>query len=107
MKWKKICDYFAEEATFSPSVRYKLINTGETHGFSEVWWNEVYECCETIEWIEFSKYKDEYRGALLSKREINVSDSIKKPLDRLAILYTDEGSVFKIRAYVKPKLPEL
>ncbi len=99
-KWKDICDYFSKEDTFSPMVRDKLLTTEEISGFAEVWWNEVYECCEAIEWMEFSKYKYEYRGNLMPKKEIDVTIEVQAALDRLGITYTDEEGVFKVCGYI-------
>lgn len=99
-KWKEICDYFSNENTFSPLVRGKLLTNGEMSGFAEVWWTEVFGCCELIEWMEFSKYKYEHRGNLLPKKEMDVTVEVKEALDDIGVAYTDEERVFKVWGYI-------
>ncbi|BBM82860.1 DUF6678 family protein [Candidatus Uabimicrobium amorphum] len=96
-KWNKLCLSFDK---ISPEVRYKSIDGNEIYGFSKVWWHELFSDSETIEWIDIKTVLTEFRGRLIPPKEIDISRSILKILEKFNISYTTGEKYFRIWCYI-------
>lgn len=99
-KWRELCEDFEIIQNLNIKVRYKLITTDQTFGFSPVWWSQLFEDTPFIEWLEFDPIVTEYRGRLTSDKETNRSGEILDILKKHSIRYCKEGSYFKVWGYI-------
>ncbi|KZN58928.1 hypothetical protein N474_25400 [Pseudoalteromonas luteoviolacea CPMOR-2] len=99
-KWRELCDEFGELHSLNISIRYKLISSNETLGFSPVWWDELFEESTGIEWLDFNPIVCEHRGRLVSDKETDRSDEILSVLKDLGIKYSIQESYFRVWGYL-------
>ena len=85
-----------------PYVRYKLIyDENPNAGFTAVWWHELLEIAETIEWLEVDPFKREWLGRLVADRVTDFSDVVSAQLVQYSIPYSIENGMFRIWGYLR------
>jgi len=99
-KWAELCSTFDCQNEESPNVRYKLLYSEQEFGFSKIWWDELLNECEAIEWIDFELVLREHRGNLLPDKEIDISERIKATLKTHDIPYSVEGKNLRVWGYI-------
>ena len=99
-KWKEFIDSVSKLEDLNPKIRYQCITSDEIFGFSQVWWNELYEICAEIKWLEIDPVKKEFRGKLVSDKETDYSDLVSSLLSQANIPYSIEGRYFKVWGYI-------
>ena len=99
-KWCELCEEFESLQSLNVNVRYKLIATDQLFGFSPVWWRQLFEETPFIEWLEFDPIVTEYRGRLISHKEIDRSAEIVNVLQKHSISYSKEQSYFRVWGYI-------
>lgn len=101
-KWRKLELALHEEPDFVPHVRYKLLEDEEPNpGFTPVWWHELLEIVESIEWLEIDPLKREHRGRLLPEKTTDFTDYIDSQLHKYGIPYSREGQGVRIWGYLR------
>lgn len=99
-KWKELIDAESNIDGFSPEVRYQCITSEVVFGFSQVWWNELYEKSSSIKWLEIDPIKTEYRGELVSGKETDYSELVEKLLNKNNIPHSIVNKCLKIWGYI-------
>lgn len=99
-KWKELCSAFEVNNGINPNVRYKRIDSNDIYGFSPVWWDEIFEESPAIEWLDFDLVKRNFRGHLVSDKEIDISEEIYKVMKMFKIPYSIEQSYLRVWGYI-------
>ena len=99
-KWRELCHDFEKLHSLNISVRYKLISSEETLGFSSVWWDEILEESPGIEWLEFNPIVFEHRGLLVEDKKTERIDEILTVLKKHRIKYSMQGPNFRVWGYI-------
>lgn len=101
-KWCELEKALNESEDFIPYVRYKLIyDENPNTGFTAVWWHELLEIAETIEWLEVDPFKREWLGRLVADRVTDFSDVVSAQLAQYSIPYSIENGMFRIWGYLR------
>lgn len=101
-KWCELEKALNGSEDFIPYVRYKLIyNENPNAGFTAVWWPELLEIAETIEWLEVDPFKREWLGRLVADRVTDFSDVVSAQLAQYSIPYSIENGMFRIWGYLR------
>lgn len=101
-KWCELEKALNESEDFIPYVRYKLIyDENPNTGFTAVWWYELLEIAETIEWLEVDPFKREWLGRLVADRVTDFSDVVSAQLAQYSIPYSIENGMFRIWGYLR------
>ncbi|MCG9963945.1 DUF6678 family protein [Shewanella cutis] len=101
-KWRKLEQALHEEPEFVPHVRYKLlVEDGPNPSFTPVWWHELLEIADSIEWLEIDPFKREKIGRLLPEKTTDFSDYIQTQLHKYAIPFSIETQRFRIWGYLR------
>lgn len=101
-KWCELEKALNGSEDFIPYVRYKLIYDENLNaGFTAVWWHELLEIAETIEWLEVNPFKREWLGRLVADRVTDFSDVVSAQLAQYSIPYSIENGMFRIWGYLR------
>lgn len=101
-KWCELEKALNGSEDFIPYVRYKLIyDENPNAGFTAVWWHELLEIAETIEWLEVDPFKREWLGRLVADRVTDFSDVVSAQLAQYSIPYSIENGMFRIWGYLR------
>ena len=101
-KWYELEKALNGSEDFIPYVRYKLIyDENPNAGFTAVWWHELLEIAETIEWLEVDPFKREWLGRLVADRVTDFSDVVSAQLTQYSIPYSIENGMFRIWGYLR------
>ena len=101
-KWRSLAEGIQSEDGLFPMVREKIIGTVEKPTeFSGYDW----ECLRLgstsyIEWLEIDPIQKTRIGSLVSEKETDCSEAIKRILVKYNIPYTIEGNCFRIWGYI-------
>ncbi|WP_173496573.1 DUF6678 family protein [Shewanella sp. ISTPL2] len=101
-KWCELEKALNGSEDFIPYVRYKLIyDENPNADFTAVWWHELLEIAETIEWLEIDPFKREWLGRLVADRVTDFSDVVSAQLTQYSIPYSIENGMFRIWGYLR------
>lgn len=101
-KWRKLDSAVNESDDFVPHIRYKLIHEDEPNsGFTPVWWNELLEISEVIEWLEIQPFQIEHFGGLVSDKQTDFTSLLSGQLKKQSIPFSIENGMYRIWGYLR------
>jgi hypothetical protein len=104
-KWKELADEMTSNPDFNPTVRIKYLrDVAEPKGFCHLDWQSVKtEESRYIEWMEIDSVKRDYIGRLVPDKTSDFSNWTRKSLIKHAIPFEENGKIFLIKGYIKPR----